>query len=240
MSRVENILKQADMEITRTPSELFVWVNKKTRELCQTKAGRQYARSGAWLSKKLWEEVRPLSLFAFQLYGSRDDMKCTPNLGDENFDGKIDFDDNNTPSTYVEITYAKDFRDEKLRFEVMNQEGVVNLWGAASAPHTRAAGPRKVKVANEPKITRVAHKKIRQCELEIVRKRLVAKGGKPYEPNYELVVVIDDYLPFRTEEDLKILEEYAKATIGGANLDFGKIFLLGSSGNYLKQIYGNT
>jgi hypothetical protein len=240
MSRVENILKQADMEIARTPSELGVWVNKKTRELCQTEEGRQFARSGAWLSKKLWEEVMPLSLFTSQRYDSRSDVKCSPNLGDENFDGKIVFDDKTIPAIYIEITYAKDFRDEKLRFEVMNQEGVVNLWGAASAPQTRAAGPRKVNVANEPDKTRVVHKKIRQCALENVRKRLVAKGGKPYGQNYELIVVVDDYLTFRTEEDRKILEEFAKAAIGGANLVFGKIFLLGSSGNYLKQIYGNT
>lgn len=239
MSSIDTILQASDMAVARTPSELCAWVNTKTMEISQTEEGKQYARSGASLPKKLWEEVRPLSLFAFQRYGSRAGVKCTPNLGSENFDGRIDFDDKSSPRIYLEITYAKDGYDESLRFEAMNREGAVNFWGATSVSGTKAAGSRKVDVANEPEENRVDHNKIRQCALEIVRERLVAKGGKPYGPNYELVVVIDDYLPFRTKEDRKILEEYARAAIGGANLDFGKVFLLGSSGNYLYQIYGN-
>lgn len=239
MSRVENILKQADMESVRTPSELRAWVNTKTIQLSQTEEGKKYARSGASLPKKLWEEVRPLSLFALQRYGSRADVKCTPNLGNENFDGRIDFEDPNTQSIYVEITYAKDGYDENLRFEVMNQEGAVNLWGCTLVSGTKAAGNRKVYVADDPEESRVDHNKIRQCALEIVRERLVAKDSKIYGINYELVVVIDDHLPFRTGEDQRVLEKYARSVICGANLDFRNIFLLGSSGSYFSQIHGN-
>lgn len=235
MNSIDAILQEPDMEIARTPNELCVWVNTKTAELSQTKEGRQYAGSGASLPKKLWEEVRPLSLFAFQRYGSRADVKCTPNLGDENFDGRIDFNDTTMPPIYVEITYAKDGHDESLRFEVMNQAGSVNLLGAISVSGTKAAGPRRIHVENEM----VDHKETLEDAIRIVCERIIGKSRRTYGSNYELVVVIDDYLPFRTEEDRGILENRARAVISRANLDFGKIFLLGSSGNYLKQIYGN-
>lgn len=236
MRKVETILRQVDMEVARTPSDLRDWVESKAEELCQTKEGRQYARSGESLPKKLWEELRPFGLFAFFRYRSRKDVRCTPNLGNENFDGRIDFDDSTMPSVYVEITYAKDGRDESLRFEVMNQTGSVNLLGAISVSGTKVAGSRRILVENEM----VDHKETLEGAIKIVCERIVGKSRRTYGPNYELVVVIDDYLPFRTEEDRRILEDRARATINCADLDFGKIFLLGSSGNYLKQIYGNA
>ena len=206
------------MEVTRTPSDLRDWVESKAKELCQTKEGRQYARSGESLPKKLWEELRPFGLFAFSRYRSRKDVRCTPNLGNENFDGRIDFDDTTMPSIYVEITYAKDGHDESLRFEVMNQAGSVNLLGAISVSGTKAAGPRKIHVEVENEM--VDHKETLEGAIRIVCERIVGKSRRTYGSNYELVVVIDDYLPFRTEEDRGILENRARAVINRANLDF--------------------
>ncbi|MBI3808355.1 MAG: hypothetical protein HY281_12735 [Nitrospirae bacterium] len=232
MSSVDTILQQVDMESTRTPSALCEWVVSKASALSETDEGKRFARSGATLPKKLWEEIRPLGLFAFRRYGLRKDVKCTPNLNNENYDGRIDFDDISVPSIYVEITYAKDGYDESLRLEVLSAIGSVNRSGRISISGTKASGHRKVDVENEF----VDRQETRGHALEIVRERIVNKSDKVYGPNHVLVVVIDDYLPFRTEGDRMILVEYAKSVIDNVKLDFGEIVLLGSSGNYLCTI----
>lgn len=52
MSNIETFLQKADMEIPRTPGELFEWVEYKTSTLSKTAEGKRYARSGAVLPKK--------------------------------------------------------------------------------------------------------------------------------------------------------------------------------------------
>lgn len=232
MRSVGTILHQVDMETTRTPSALCDWVDSKASALSETDEGKRFARSGATLPKKLWEEIRPLGLFAFRRYGLRRDVKCTPNFNNENYDGRIDFDDTSVPSIYVEITYAKDGYDESLRLEVLSANGSVNRSGRILISGTKASGHRKVDVENEC----VDHQETRGHALEIVRERIVNKSDKIYGSNHVLVVVVDDYLPFRTADDRMILVEYAKSVIDNVKLDFGEIVLLGSSGNFLCPI----
>ena len=232
MSNIDTILQQIHMETTRTPGELCDWVNSKTSALSETNEGKRFARSGATLPKKLWEEIRPLGLFAFSRYGLRRDVKCTPNLNSENYDGRIDFDDISIPSIYVEITYTNDGHGETLRLEILSANGTVNLSGRISTSGTKASGRQTVHVENEF----VDHLETRGRALEIVRERIVNKSNKTYEPNYILVVVIDDYLSFRTEDDRAVLVEYVKSVIDNVRLDFGEVVLLGSSGNYLRTI----
>jgi hypothetical protein len=98
MSSIETILQRPDMETSRTPQELCDWVDSKASALSETDEGKRYARSGALLPKKLWEEIRPLGLFAQLRYGSKVAVKCTPNLTNDNYDGRIDFSDVSTPS----------------------------------------------------------------------------------------------------------------------------------------------
>jgi len=109
MSATETILNRADMEISRTPRELCEWLDSKAEELSKTKDGKAYARSGALLPKKLWEEVRPLALFALCRYGDKG-VTCTPNLTNDNYDGKIEFSESSASAVYIEVTYAKDRR----------------------------------------------------------------------------------------------------------------------------------
>lgn len=234
MNSVDTILQQTDMGVTRTPKELCDWVDAKTSALSETEEGKRYARSGARLPKKLWEEIRPLGIFTMRRYGPRGDVKCTPNLTNENYDGRIDFDDVTTPSIYVEITYAKDGYDEHLRLDVLTEKGSVNALGRISVTGTKASGRRAVEVENEA----VDHDVTRQSALNLVRERIRSKSDKTYGANHILIIVVDDYLPFRTEDDREILEEHARAVVGSVKLDFRAVVLLGSSGNYLSCISG--
>lgn len=226
MTAVENILQRSDMEVPRKPRELCDWVNSKALELSQTREGKAYARSGEILPKKLWEEVRPLGLFAFSQYGTECVM-CTPNLSNDNYDGTIEFTDKSAPKIYVEITYAKDGHDERLRLDVLTSKGSVNALGKITVSGTKASG-RHIEVENEA----VEHTKILSAGLALLEVRLAGKSNKQYGQNHVLVVVVDDYLTFRTEEDKVILIAHAQKIIPDKNLDFGAIYLLGASGEY--------
>lgn len=233
MSDIEVILQRTEMEVPRSPRDLIDWVDSKASELSQSEEGKRYARSGKLLPKKLWEEVRPLGLFALKRYGP-DGAACTSNLTNDNYDGKIEFESASAPTVYVEITYAKDGYDERLRLNVLNEEGSVNALGKVAISGTKASGHQNVRVANEA----VKHVKTRDSALAILKERIKGKSEKKYGSNYVLVVVIDDYLPFRTEEDKSVLMEFAKDILSKTTLDFGAVYLLGSSGKYCVRVTG--
>jgi hypothetical protein len=234
MSAIDSILQPADIETSRTPEELCDWVDEKATALSETIEGKRYARSGASLPKKLWEEIRPFGLFARRFYGRGSGAKCTPNLSNDNYDGRIDFDDTSIPSIYVEVTYAKDGYDESLRLDVLTAEGSVNWLGEISKSGTKASGSRTIKVQNEA----VSHGETRLKALNIVQERILGKSGKTYGRNHILIIVVDDSLAFRSEDDQSILMKFSKSIVKNVNLDFKAVFLLGSTGNYLSCICG--
>jgi len=233
MSNIEAILQCAEMEVPRSPRDLTDWVDSKACELSQSEEGKRYARSGKLLPKKLWEEIRPLGLFALKRYGP-DGAACTPNLTNDNYDGKIEFESMLAPTVYVEITYAKDGYDERLRLNVLNEEGSVNALDKVAVSGTKASGRQNVRVANEA----VKHVETRDSALAILKKRIKGKSEKKYGSNYVLVVVVDDYLPFRTEEDKSVLMAFAKDILSKTALNFGAVYLLGSSGEYCARVAG--
>lgn len=232
MNTVEAILQRADMEVPRNPRELCDWVNSKASELSQTKEGKAYARSGATLPKKLWEEIRPLGLFALSRYGV-EGVRCTPNLSNDNYDGTIEFSDPSLPPTHVELTYAKDGYDERLRLNVLNSEGSVNALGKITVSGTKASGQR-IEVENEA----VDHTEVRYAALALFKDRLAGKSNIQYGRNHVLVVVVDDYLAFRTEEDKEVLMRHAQTIIPDMKLDFGAVYLVGASGEYCARVLG--
>lgn len=232
MSTPEPILNRAGMELSRTPRELCDWVDSKAAELSKTKEGKAYARSGALLPKKLWEEVRPLGLFALCRYGDKG-VLCTPNLTNDNYDGKIEFSEPAAPPVYIEMTYAKNGQDERLRLEVLTKEGNVNALGEITVSGTKASG-RAIKVEDEA----VDHTKVRQAALDLVQERLGGKSNKQYGKNHILVVVVDDYLPFQGEEDKGVLMCYTQVALSRLNLNVGAVYLLGSSGAYCARVSG--
>jgi hypothetical protein len=220
------------MEVPRNPRELCDWVKTKASELTQTKEGMAYARSGAILPKKLWEEIRPFGLFALSRYGV-EGVECTPNLSNDNYDGTIKFSDLSVPPIHVELTYAKDGHDERLRLSVLSSEGSVNALGKITVSGTKASG-QSIEVENEA----VDHTEVRNAALALLKNRLAGKSNKQYGRNHVLVVVVDDYLAFRTEEDKKVLMRHTQTLIPDIKLDFGAVYLLGASGKFCARVLG--
>ncbi len=232
MDTIKGILQRTDMEMTRSPRDLCAWVNAKVSEFGQTKEGKEYARSGAMLPKKLWEEVRPFGLFALLRYGP-EGVKCTPNLSNDNYDGKLAFTNPSTPPLYVELTYAKEGYDEHLRLTVLRREGSVNALGKITVTGTKASG-QTIEVENEA----VDCTETRNAALALLKERLSGKANKQYGKTHVLIVVVDDYLPFRTDEDKKVLEEQSRIIAAELKLNVGAVYLLGASGKYYARILG--
>lgn len=232
MNEVTTILQPAEMEQTRSPRKLCDWVEWKAAELCQTKEGKDYACSGASLPKKLWEELRPFGLFALFRYGANG-ARCTPTLSNDNYDGKIEFSSSSIPPIYVELTYAKDGHDERLRLKVLSTEGSANWSGRVTVTGTKASG-QTIEIENEM-ADRV---EVRNTALKLLDERLAGKENRQYGRAHVLVVIVDDYIAFRTDEDKEALVKHAQCIVPTLKLDFGAVYLLGSSGKYCARILG--
>jgi hypothetical protein len=232
MSDPADILNSTEMQRSRTPRELCDWVDSKAAEFSKTKEGKVYARSGARLPKKLWEEIRPLALFALCRYGDKG-VRCTPNLSNDNYDGRIDFPGSSVTSVCVEITYAKDGYDERLRLKVLSENGDVNALGKITVSGTRKSG-QTISVENEA----VDHADVRSAALGLVKKRLGDKSGKYYGKDHVLVVVVDDYLAFRTDEDKEVLMACTRDAVSELGMNVGAVYILGSSGSFCARVAG--
>jgi hypothetical protein len=62
-----------------------------------------------------------------------------------------------------------------------------------------------------------------------------AKADKRYGPDHILVVVFDDYVGFRSD-DMADLTSSLASEIDLSKLDFGSLYLLGSSGKTLSEL----
>ena len=224
---LERILSEEEMGRDRCPDDLFSWVEMKAEELSSTKELKEFSRSGKRLPKKLWEEIRPFALFSKARYSAHDHVICKPNLGNENYDGVISFSDSDEEDIYIEITYAKDGYDERLRLDVLNKNGSVNALAHIKASGTKASGNREIEVDDSA----VNHDDVRNAAIPIVENCIREKCDGRYSKKHILIVVIDDYLGFRTEEDRNILLGNIRKVVQDLNPIFKEIVLLGASGN---------
>jgi len=213
------------MERSRRPSELLAWVTVKCRELGATPDAKAFARSGALLPKKFYEELRPLAIFADREFPGRDDVLIQPNLDNDNFDARITV-GRGSKTIFVEITYAKDGYDESRRMEVLSREGSVSLTGPVSSSGRKGSPNRKVHVESEARSRLVA----REEYLAIVRKRLEDKARSRYGKDHVLVVAVDDYLPLRESSDFDYLRAAAQSWFHTLGLAFARVVLLGVAG----------
>ena len=224
-----DILDRSDMERPRSPSELFAWVTAKCDELGATPEAKAFARSGALLPKKFYEEVYPLALFAQHEFGGRDAVLVQPNFDNDNFDGRITVGTGavRKKTIFVEVTSAKDGHDESRRMEVLGRRGHVSLTGPVFSSGRKGSPNRRVHV----KMKAVRHLAVLEDYLAIVKARLEDKARSRYGKDHTLVVVVDDYLPLRESSDVNRLRKAAASWLPELRLDFGRVVFLGIAGN---------
>jgi hypothetical protein len=229
MMATSKILDAADMTAPRTPATFVAWAMQKAEELGATPEAKEYARSGAALPKKFYDEIYPLALFVRRELNDISDALVQPNLSNDNFDASVVF-QNPRPKLFIEITRATDGYDESLRDEVLAREGHVSGTG----PVTKVSGRkgalnRKVEVQSGMVLVDEVFAK----HLALVRDAVRAKARRQYGRHFILLVVVDDYLPFRRESDQAKLHEVVEGTLLSPDLDFGRLVILGISGKLL-------
>lgn len=225
---VTEILDAADMTTPRSPSDLVAWVRRKAEQFGATPEAKTYARSGALLPNKFFDEIYPLALFVDRELGETSDALVIPNLSNDNFDASIVFQSSGY-KLFIEITRAKDY-EEALRDEVLTKCGHVSLTGPITKRSGRRGMPnRVVEVENEM----VLHEELLTKHLAMVSRRVKAKASRQYGKDFILLVVVDDYLLFFEEFDQAKLDDMVTNTLLLPDLDFARLVILGISGKLL-------
>ena len=227
------LISETDMSQPRTPSDLANWVAERCEALGASKDSRIYGRSNKPMPKKFWEEVRPFSTYSSSRYGDRQDVICTPNLGNDNYDASIEIAAGDPCRHLVEVTYAKDGYDERLRLDALNSHGSVNALGHIDVLGTKASGTRTVKIANEA----VNRESVIGRGLDLVKARIREKCEMPYTEDYILLVVVDDGLVFKYREDRTLLEKICSKLCRALKPIFSEIALVGESGTYVAAVH---
>jgi hypothetical protein len=136
-----------------------------------------------------------------------------------------------TARLFVEFTYAKDGFEDSLRMEVLNDKGRVNMLGEVSHCGTRNTG-HQIEVPDEV----VLGSHTLENHRRLIIDRLKAKAAKKYGSDHVLVVVFDDYVGCRSDQDLADLTSYLASEVDLSALDFKSLYLLGSSGKVLSEL----
>lgn len=228
-----DLLDASEMIKRRTPAELVAWVDEQCERLSSSPEAKSYARSGARLPKKFYEEIRPLALFARSEFDDRPGIYVTPSISNDNFDGQVDLPDGRL---LVEVTYAKDGYDESLRMEILEREGHVNALAPISVSGRRGSPDRRVSIPSDT----VDHEKVISRNLAYVEQRLAWKSNVHYGPWHVLIVVVDDCFAFGSPQDIDALRSLAERVVPKLALDFGSIVFLGESGNVLFKQRGKS
>lgn len=224
------ILTKEDMEKERTPEELSLWWGKKQQEFDSFQEGHHYAQLKKGLTGKFYDELGPLNLLANILYADRSDIGCIPNLGNDNFDAIIRDYSHFPPSEQkIEFTLAIDGYDDILRREYLVKHGYVSLTGPRSHTGTKKTG-HNIIVEAEP----VSHHTLLEENVALIKcaAEKKCKPKKTYGQDHVLVIVIDDYIAprFDDQNDLEALNGFIKSDVINLPLDFRELYILGQSG----------
>lgn len=224
------ILTKEDMEKERTPEELSLWWEKKSREFASSPEGHHYALMKKGRSGKFYDEILPLNLLGNILYKGRSDIGCIPNLSNDNFDAIIrDYSQSPPSEQKIEFTLAIDGYDDILRREYLVKHGHVSLTGPRSHTGTKKTG-HNIVVEAEP----VSHHTLLEKIFALIKcaAEKKCKPKKTYGKDHVLVIVIEDNLSPRYDnsKDIDALNEFIKPIVINLPLDFGELYILGLSG----------
>lgn len=225
------ILIKNDIEKERTPKELDLWVTKKLDNIFNCPEVKENSLLRKGLYKKFYEEVYPLNLFVNVLYQERSDIRCVPNLGNDNYDAIIrDYSFSPPSKIKVEFTQALDKKsglEEHLRMKYFLEHGQVSLMGPVSG----AKKTGKINVIGGPVNINDYLAKV----FRLIRSAAEAKSIKNYGLSHILIIVIDDYLRprFDSDRDRKALYEFVRDNVVILNMDFNALYILGISGKTL-------
>lgn len=218
------ILSLVDCETERTPAEFVQWVEEKNELFKSTKEGRTYLVGRQGLARYFMDKIYILSLLARHLFSNRIDVVCKPNLDDDDCDAVI-VDYRKRPLRVRSIVFARAI----LSYEAYLRRLYLPDEGHAFVFNRFAQRDHKSEPMDDGET--LLHVILLNKGLELIAKAAKAKAGRPYGKLATLVIVFDDYGTFRSRQDLSLLEDFVITDVLPMNLDFGKLYLLGWSGN---------
>lgn len=227
------ILDASDMAQPRTPAEFVAWVERKGGELSATEEAKVFARSGALLANKFYDEIFPLARFVAIEYAGRNDVLVQPNLGNDNFDAHVTLGNSGErQNVFLEVTYAKDGYDLSLRLEVLAREGYVCFTGPVKRSGRKGFPDRHVSV--EPYAA--DHLEALENYFVLVEERLRAKAKVQYGKSHILIVAVDDCLIRSEDSDWPRFTAFADALLPKLALDFPRVVFVGVAGRLFHSL----
>lgn len=225
------MINTAELETPRTAAEILAWVNAAGRRFEATPELRAAARLGRLGAKELWEEARPIALFAHGYFDASPDVTIRHVIGDQNYDATVE-DQRANPARvkYIEVTLSDQDYEESLRMELLNRDG-----HAPGTGPVRAEGPRGNRRVLEGILEAVNHDEQRANHLNRVNEAICRKLGNRYPAETALVVRVADHGPFRYEDDRAELDQVAQDHFVPmvADREFSVLALVGSLGTLL-------
>lgn len=222
-------VRTEDCEVLRTPENLIAWIESVKPQF------HADDRIEGGLSKRFFEEIRPLGHLARHKYLGKPGLSLRPKIGDQNYDAEIiDTSAGNEHIRRVEFTSAYRDEDFALRQEAFDQHGDVYMTGHIWRNGTKASGGR-VHVAPDFEDHQIRLEKM----LESVKARVANKLDKRYTANTILTIVFDDTILYETDLP-QLYPRFRNIMLSQQALGkFCGVYILGASGETFLE-FGET
>ena len=232
MKDPSTFLSAEEMTKRRTPRELNDWVPTIFDRFLESNEAKAYLRLKKGLSKQFLEEVWPLALLAKQLFGDSDQIICEPVPGNQKYDALIEDRRSDTPiQIKVEFTIAVDGYDDHLRMKVLNDKGSANAYGDISVSGTKHTG-HKIDIDRSGR----DRDELTSNAVRLLVEALRGKADRPYGLSHWLCVKFDDWIWVPNKNDAEQIRASVSSAKRALNLDFAKVFIVGSSGKLLWEL----
>lgn len=223
------IVTPAEMQAPRRVSELERWLESVSNRFDALPPEKiEAVRLGGFGSKRYFGEAVPIARFAIGYYGSSPAVTVQHVLGNQPFDAQvIDERDPVGPLRFIEVTESIDGGAEALRMEKLNREGATPAYGRIEAD-----GPKHRR--GEIRTESIAHSRdaLREQELVRIERAVAAKTTKRYPDGTALVVLADDFVPLRDDEDWAVLDRFVETRLLPITRQFAVLGVVGRRSLY--------
>lgn len=229
---IEWIVAAEEMQTPRRASEMGDWLAKMSDRFGSLPAEKiEAVRLRQLGAKHYFGEAVPIARFAIEYFQSSPAVTIEHVLGNQQFDARVtDTRDPPGPVKFIEVTESVDGASEALRMEKLNREGSTPAYGRIESD-----GPRHRRGAIRAESIAHSHNALREAELARIREVVTAKAAKQYPEGTALVVLADDMLPLRDDEDIQALDEFANAHLLPISKQFVVLAVVG--GRRLYRVY---
>lgn len=220
-----------ELEIPRSALTVKQWVDANIQRIGSTDEGKQAVRLREGLLKELIEEALPLGIFCDAYFDKSEMVTVTHKVGNQNYDVVVeDSRPQKTTLKYIEITQAHEGEESHLRMLFLNKNGHANVIGKVTKSGTKHKGI-NIEIENEA----ISHSVIFCRGAEMIRAAAIRKAGNIYPEHTGLVIVCDDYIAFKDEQDKQRLSKFVETEVLKILKNFEKVFIIGwSSKLYLE------